>query len=98
MASSETPRPAHAGRFVAGGPSGNLKGRPSNLELARRRMRPLLKLGVREGEIEALAAAALSGDPHCWAAALALVAARLRVDPGALEAVAAPPSAQEQGA
>lgn len=93
--SSDATRPAHAGRFVAGGPSGNLKGRPSNLELARRRLRPLAGLGVRDGEIDALAAAALGGDPHCWAAALALVAARLRVDPAALEAAAVPASPKE---
>ncbi|MDI3383997.1 hypothetical protein ACFPPF_22030 [Xenophilus aerolatus] len=88
-------RPPNAGRFAVGGRSGNLKGRPSNLELARRRMQPLLKLGVRDDEIEALAAAALGGDPLCWAAALALVASRLRVDSAALEAAAAPASPKE---
>ncbi|MBS0426657.1 MAG: hypothetical protein JSR41_05135 [Proteobacteria bacterium] len=61
-------------------------------------MQPLLNLGVRDGEIEALASAALGGDPHCWAAALALVAARARVDPAALEAAAEPPPLKEGAA
>ena len=95
MARSEMARPQHAGRFAVGGRSGNLKGRPSNRELARRRMQPLLKLGVRDDEIEALAEAALGGDPRCWAAALALVASRLCVDSAALEAAAAPASPKE---
>jgi hypothetical protein len=85
------PRPPAATRFRLGAPSANPTGRPTKLALALRGLQPLAHLGVLEGELQALAEAQAAGNAQCWAAAMALIAGRLRLDPRAL-AQAAPPA------
>lgn len=97
--STKRHHPAATG-FQPGAPSANPSGRPTKLARALRGLQPLVHLGVREGELRALAEAHAAGNPQCWSAALALIAGRLRIDPAALAeaaqpAGAAPPQSRE---
>lgn len=80
-------------RFRPGVPSANPTGRPTKLVLALRGLQPLAHLGVLAGELQALAEAQAAGNARCWDAAMALIAGRLRLDPGALAQAAQPAGA-----
>lgn len=73
-----------ATRFQRGARSANPSGRPTKLVQALRGLQPLVRLGVREDELQALAEAQTAGNPECWRAALILIAGRLQTDPAAL--------------
>jgi hypothetical protein len=83
-------RPRPVSGFQLGAPSANPTGRPTKLARALRGLQPLVRLGVREDELQALAEAQAAGNLQCWSAALALVAGRLQSDPAVLAEVAQP--------
>ncbi|WP_440532563.1 hypothetical protein [Variovorax sp. YR566] len=87
---SSDPRPRTATGFQPGAPSANPTGRPTKLTRALRGLQPLVRLGVREDELQALAEAHAAGNPQCWNAALALIAGRLQTDLAVLAQVAQP--------
>ncbi|WP_143098242.1 hypothetical protein [Variovorax sp. OK605] len=83
---SSDPRPPATTRFQLGALSRNPTGRPTKLALALRGLQPLMRLGVLQGELQALAEAQAAGNAQCWGAAMALIAGRLRLDPAVVTA------------
>lgn len=60
--------------------SPNRGGRPSRMAVALRGLQPLRRLGVLDGELQALAEADVAGSTTCAAVALELVARRLDLE------------------